>query len=247
MSSKKPTARGIKNSQHVLCLQTVLKLARWQVVAEIGFWGTWNLHDPEVKAFDWKYSSCIRLWNTTMKNWFHHFISFPLIYRFAGIRRVLTELQAENWKHRWNYLKSEEQWGSAKITGSHKKSVYILKLSSNLWEVFQTHSLALLWHWKTSFEKICFSVWASTLNVGLINKGWYGMFVACGIWCLADVSSVSPSSKQALLLSCPASTFSSMLDEAGRITTIWSGRCGLQSRPRPESSCFFSHVGCISF
>ena len=26
--------------------------------------------------------------------------------------------------------------------------------------------------------------------------GWYGMFVACGIWCLADVSSVSPSSEQ---------------------------------------------------
>ena len=21
-------------------------------------------------------------------------------------------------------------------------------------------------------------------NMGLINKGWYGMFVACGIWCL---------------------------------------------------------------
>ena len=37
---------------------------------------------------------------------------------------------------------------------------------------------------------------ASTLNMGLINKGCYGMFVACGIWCLADVSSVSPSSKQ---------------------------------------------------
>ena len=32
----------------------------------------------------------------TMKNLFHHhienFISFPLIYRFAGIRRVLKEL-----------------------------------------------------------------------------------------------------------------------------------------------------------
>ena len=33
-------------------------------------------------------------------------------------------------------------------------------------------------------------------NMGLINKGWYGMFIACGIWCLADVSSVSPSSEQ---------------------------------------------------
>ena len=42
-----------------------------------------------------------------MKNWFHHhlenFISFPLIYWFAGIRRVLTELEADNWKHRSNY------------------------------------------------------------------------------------------------------------------------------------------------
>ena len=33
--------------------------------------------------------------------------------------------------------------------------------------------------------------------MGLINKGQYGMFFACGIWCLADVSSVSPSSEQA--------------------------------------------------
>ena len=32
--------------------------------------------------------------------------------------------------------------------------------------------------------------------MGLFNKGQYGMFVACGIWCLADVSSVSPSSEQ---------------------------------------------------
>ena len=42
-----------------------------------------------------------------MKNWFRHhlvnFISFPLIYRFAGIRRVLTELEADHWKHRSNY------------------------------------------------------------------------------------------------------------------------------------------------
>ena len=57
------------------------------------------------KAFDRKYSSCIRLCNKTMTNWFRHhlenFISFPLIYRFAGIRRV--ELEADNWKHRSNY------------------------------------------------------------------------------------------------------------------------------------------------
>ena len=43
MSSKKPTTRGIKNPQFVLCLQTVVKLARWQVVAEIGFCGTLDL------------------------------------------------------------------------------------------------------------------------------------------------------------------------------------------------------------
>ena len=34
------------------------------------------------------------------ENQFRHylesFISFPLIYRFAGIRRVLTELEADN-------------------------------------------------------------------------------------------------------------------------------------------------------
>ena len=42
MSSKEPTTRGIKNPQHVICQQTVLKLARWQVVAEVGFFGTWD-------------------------------------------------------------------------------------------------------------------------------------------------------------------------------------------------------------
>ena len=31
---------------------------------------------------------------------------------------------------------------------------------------------------------------------GFDQQDWYGMFVACGIWCLADVSSVSPSSEQ---------------------------------------------------
>ena len=27
--------------------------------------------------------------------------------------------------------------------------------------------------------------------MGLIKKGWYGMFFACEVWCIADVSSVS--------------------------------------------------------
>ena len=70
-----------------------------------------DLGPPEAKAFDREYSSCIRLWNTTMKNWLRHhlenFISFPLIYRFAGIRRVLIELEADNWKHRSNYKSCE--------------------------------------------------------------------------------------------------------------------------------------------
>ena len=35
---------------------------------------------------------------------------------------------------------------------------------------------------------------------GFDQQGWYGMFVACGIWCLADVSSVSPSSEQTDLI-----------------------------------------------
>ena len=34
------------------------------------------------------------------------------------------------------------------------------------------------------------------VKYGFDQQGWYGMFVACGIWCLADVSSVSPSSEQ---------------------------------------------------
>ena len=52
-------------------------------------------------------------------------------------------------------------------------------------------------HWKTSFEKkLFFCVGEYAEYKGFINKSWYGLFVACGIWCLADVSSVSPSSEQ---------------------------------------------------
>ena len=36
---------------------------------------------------------------------------------------------------------------------------------------------------------------------GFDQQGCYGMFVACGIWCLADVSSVSPSSEQSHTIS----------------------------------------------
>ena len=51
-----------------------------------------------------------------------------------------------------------------------------------------TRTLGICW------KQLQFNI--TKLNMGLINKGWYGMFVACGIWCLADVSSVSPSSEQ---------------------------------------------------
>ena len=39
------------------------------------------------------------------------------------------------------------------------------------------------------------SIYIYTISIRL-NIKLYGMFVACGIWCLADVSSVSPSSEQ---------------------------------------------------
>ena len=40
---------------------------------------------------------------------------------------------------------------------------------------------------------------------GFDQQGWYGMFFACGIWCLADVSGVSPSSEQTLSLALAVS------------------------------------------
>ena len=43
------------------------------------------------------------------------------------------------------------------------------------------------------FEKNCFSALASEVNMGLINKGCYGMFFAREVWCIADVSSVRQS------------------------------------------------------
>ena len=36
-----------------------------------------------------------------------------------------------------------------------------------------------------------YSVLTSKLDMGFINKGWYGMFFACDVWCTADVSSVN--------------------------------------------------------
>ena len=50
--------------------------------------------------------------------------------------------------------------------------------------------------WKTSFEKKLFFCVGEYTEYGFDQQSWYGMFVSCGIWCLADASSVSPSSEQ---------------------------------------------------
>ena len=58
------------------------------MVAEIRFCGTWDLQ---------KRSIGIQLLYSFMKyDHLENFISFPLIYRFASIRCVLTELEADN-------------------------------------------------------------------------------------------------------------------------------------------------------
>ena len=48
------------------------------------------------------------------------------------------------------------------VNAGTKERVYVL--SANF------HQILLIQHSKTSFEKNCFSAWASTLNMGLINK-----------------------------------------------------------------------------
>ena len=63
------------------------------------------------------------------------------------------------------------------------------EFSNRSYGVFWAEGLNLLQWLEDQFWKNCFSALASTLNMGLINKGWYGMFVACGIRCLADASS----------------------------------------------------------
>ena len=74
-----------------------------------------------------------------------------------------------------------------------------------LWDrlaVFGTDSLPLgqtrcLWDRLAGFRTDSLSLGqADWVWYGFDQQGWYGMFVACGIWCLADVSSVSPSSEQ---------------------------------------------------
>ena len=96
MSSKKLTTRRIKNSQHVICLQTVLKLARSQVVVEIGFCGTWDLQKRKRSI---RNTALVFVYEIRLKTDFAiiwEFYKLPLIYRFAGIRHVLTELEADN-------------------------------------------------------------------------------------------------------------------------------------------------------
>ena len=81
--------------------------------------------------------------------------------------------------------------------GLLKVRLYVRLTEQLCWSPKSNHS-------KTSFEKICFSnpAWASTLNMGLINKVDMVFLSPVGsIWCLADVSSVSPSSEQTLRVS----------------------------------------------
>ena len=62
MSSKKPITRGIKNPQHVIYNYMPANCVEINKVTSGG--GNWILRDlgpPEAKAFDRKYSSCIRL------------------------------------------------------------------------------------------------------------------------------------------------------------------------------------------
>ena len=115
LSANDYITRRIKNSQHVFLPANCAKISK--VTSGGGNWILRDLGPPEAKAFDRKYSSWIRLWNTTMKNWFRHylenFISFPLIYRFASVRRVLTELESDNWKHRsniWRVNRKRVSW-----------------------------------------------------------------------------------------------------------------------------------------
>ena len=68
------------------------------MVAEIGFCGTWDLQKRKCSigntALVFVYE--IRLVKNLFRDHLENFISFPLIYRFAGIRRVLTEIEADN-------------------------------------------------------------------------------------------------------------------------------------------------------
>ena len=67
------------------------------------------------------------------------------------------------------------------------------------------------------------------MNMGLINKGWYGIFVACEIWCLADVSSVIRSSEQTSAPTGDKRTISTFVDQTHIQHT---------GSPTQKNSCF---------
>ena len=149
--------------------------------------GNWILRDlgpPEAKAFNRKYSSCIRLWNTAMKNKFRHhlenFISFPLIYRFASIRRVLTDLEADNWKHRSNKRSNLNLWTIVLgwrtvdlpilenyILFSAKSSIYSCKVSCNI-PTAEHYKKVLI----SCFLVECFCYWKYRKKESFLNAWW---------------------------------------------------------------------------
>ena len=97
MSSKKSTMRGIKNPQHVLCLQTVLKLAIDKWWLKLDFAGLGTSRSESVRSEIQLLHSFMKYdYEKLISPSFREFISFPLIYRFAGIPRVLRESEAEN-------------------------------------------------------------------------------------------------------------------------------------------------------
>ena len=89
---------------------------------------------------------------------------------------------------------------------------------------------------------------------GLINKGWYSMFFACGIWCVADVSSVSPSSEQILIdfvIPMPAERPKFPADSSIWVvfSCIWLWLCAskVTSSAKSKSSNWFHSVHWIPF
>ena len=61
--------------------------------------------------------------------------------------------------------------------------------------------------WEAYYKKIFWEVTKiinieKEMNMGLINKGWYGMFFTCGIWCVAAALSISPLSEQTYFIYC---------------------------------------------
>ena len=63
------------------------------MVAEIGFCGTLGLQKRKRSIGN---TALVFAYEIQFHHHLENFISFPLIYRFVGIRRVLTELEADN-------------------------------------------------------------------------------------------------------------------------------------------------------